>query len=84
MVCAGLRGELFVRIDGASEREVIADLENAVEHLRPQLDEEFNNLGYELWLWLGLKRDGDPPTMADDYRKMLLRDWPWLEVTKDR
>jgi hypothetical protein len=60
---------LFETIDRTEDPQVLNDVGEILDSLMPLLDRHLEGLGFELWLWLGLKQE--QPVMADKYRRRL-------------
>ncbi len=64
---------LFEAIDRAKTQADVASVGAIADKAMPAIDKAYPDLGFELWLWLGLKQDGEQQ-MAEDYRVVLLEE----------
>ena len=72
---------LFREIDTAKDVATLRFIGDLLDVLLPVLEPSRNGIGQELWLWLGLREDGAEgasSVMADDYRQMILDEFPDL------
>jgi len=74
---AGVR--LFEMVDRAVTPGDFARVGSELERQMPMLGE----LGFNLWLWLGLKEDGERE-MASDFRKLLMQEFSAYEPRQKR